>query len=186
MMTIGNFEHAAHALQVHRPDAAVGFSRISSPRHARACPAFDLRMCAEATDLIMERRARCGRARAKHRGRNRDPRRSDRRLRRPPFDDCANARDLKAEDFGAPMDVMWFRISRKESDPRRGRRSYRKRPNAGDAQPQRLLAMRLCDSQRRRGEQYKATRPRCVSGKASATSRRSCATGWRRSTAGTR
>ena len=41
-----------------------------------------------------------------------------------------------SDDYGAPMDVMWFRLSRKPSRFRGDLRTYRGRPDDGDAQPQ--------------------------------------------------
>ncbi|HXP06789.1 MAG TPA: FAD-dependent monooxygenase [Stellaceae bacterium] len=39
------------------------------------------------------------------------------------------------ENLGAPMDVLWMRLSRKPSDPRADRRLRQFRPDDGDAQP---------------------------------------------------
>ena len=83
---------------------------------ARAFPAFDLRMCAEATDLLMEGGRVAGVRASTPDGpleiraaltMGCDGRHST--LRR-----CAG---LETESFGAPMDVLWFRITRKQTDP---------------------------------------------------------------------
>jgi 2-polyprenyl-6-methoxyphenol hydroxylase-like FAD-dependent oxidoreductase len=84
--------------------------------HAGRLPEFDLRMCTEATDLILEQdrvrgvRAKTPRGDAEIRADLTvacDGRHST--LRR-----CAG---FKAESLHAPMDVMWFRVSRKKDDP---------------------------------------------------------------------
>ena len=84
--------------------------------HAKLFPGFDLRMCAEATDLIFDDEQVAG-VRAK-----------------TPDDEIEIYADLtvgcdgrhstlrerakfNAENLGAPMDVMWFRMSRHHSDP---------------------------------------------------------------------
>ncbi len=84
--------------------------------HAKRYLGFELRMEAEATDLILED-GRVAGARAKT---------SDGELQiRADLTVACDGRHstlrerggLKAEDLRAPMDVMWLRISRNESDP---------------------------------------------------------------------
>jgi 2-polyprenyl-6-methoxyphenol hydroxylase-like FAD-dependent oxidoreductase len=85
-------------------------------KHGKRYPGFDLRMEAEATDLIIENDRVMG-LRAKT---------SDGELAiRADLVVGADGRHstvrdkggLKSEDLGAPMDVMWFRMPRKRSDP---------------------------------------------------------------------
>ena len=79
-------------------------------------PTFDLRMKAEATDLIEEGGRVVGLARQRRRTAN---------CRSAPISwSAADGRHstvrekagFKSEDYGAPMDVLWFRLSRKASD----------------------------------------------------------------------
>ena len=55
---------------------------------------------------------------------------------------------LKSDDYGAPMDVLWFGLPRKASIARY-LRPHRSRPAHGHARPRQLLAMRLCHSKGR-------------------------------------
>ena len=83
--------------------------------HGRRYPSFDLRMRAEATDLIEEggRIAGCARTR-----------RTARLDVRADLVVGADGRHstvrekagFKCDDFGAPMDVLWFRLPRKDTD----------------------------------------------------------------------
>jgi 2-polyprenyl-6-methoxyphenol hydroxylase-like FAD-dependent oxidoreductase len=114
-VTIGHFEH----LPVYCKFVALmpqwDFLNFIADR-AERFPSFDLRMRTEATDLILED-GRVAGVRAKVSNGNLeiradlvvacDGRHSTLRQRA----------GLQADDLGAPMDVMWFRISRKESDP---------------------------------------------------------------------
>ena len=50
---------------------------------------------------------------------------------------------LTVEDIGAPIDVLWFRLSRQDRRHRGNLRPHRGRPDDGHAQPRRLLAVRL-------------------------------------------
>jgi 2-polyprenyl-6-methoxyphenol hydroxylase-like FAD-dependent oxidoreductase len=84
--------------------------------HARKCPAFTLLMNALATDLIHENGKIVG-ARATVEGSSREIRadlvvRADGR-----HSNLREATGLKVDDIGAPMDVFWFRLSRRPSDP---------------------------------------------------------------------
>jgi 2-polyprenyl-6-methoxyphenol hydroxylase-like FAD-dependent oxidoreductase len=83
--------------------------------HGKRYPTFDLRMQAEATDLI-EEGGRIGGVRAKTRD-------GALTIRADLVVGCdgrhsmvRGAAGLKGEDYGAPMDVLWFRISREASD----------------------------------------------------------------------
>jgi 2-polyprenyl-6-methoxyphenol hydroxylase-like FAD-dependent oxidoreductase len=84
--------------------------------HASRYPGFDLRMCAEATDLVIDNERVAGVRASTPAGEIEiradltvgcDGRHSTLRKRS----------GLKAENLHAPMDVMWFRMSRKKSDP---------------------------------------------------------------------
>jgi 2-polyprenyl-6-methoxyphenol hydroxylase-like FAD-dependent oxidoreductase len=83
--------------------------------HARRYPTFDLRMKAEATDLVEEAGRIVG-VRAKTPD-------SALTIRADLVVGCdgrhSTVREkagLKSDDYGAPMDVLWFRVSRKASD----------------------------------------------------------------------
>ena len=83
--------------------------------HGKRYKTFDLRMQAEATDLIEENGRIVGLIAEDAGRRAHDPRRSRGRLRRTPFD-RARESGLQSEDYGAPMDVLWFRLSHKDGD----------------------------------------------------------------------
>jgi 2-polyprenyl-6-methoxyphenol hydroxylase-like FAD-dependent oxidoreductase len=84
--------------------------------HAKRHPEFDLRMCTEASDLILERDRVCGvRAKTAH---------GDIEIRADLTVACDGRHStlrrcagFKAESLHAPMDVMWFRVSRRKDDP---------------------------------------------------------------------
>ena len=84
--------------------------------HGKRYPTFDLRMDAEATDLIEEGGRVVGLRANTPDGALDYPRRSRGRLRRTPFDRAREGRACKANEYGAPMDVLWFRMSRKDND----------------------------------------------------------------------
>ena len=50
---------------------------------------------------------------------------------------------LKVEDIGAPIDVLWMRLSRATERRRRAARPHRRRQDLRDDRPRRLLAVRL-------------------------------------------
>jgi len=84
--------------------------------HARRYNCFDLRMRAEATDLILENDSVSG-LRAKTSD-------GELNIRAELIVACDGRHStlreragFKVEDLGAPMDVMWFRLSRKAADP---------------------------------------------------------------------
>ena len=84
--------------------------------HARRSACFDLRMGAEAFDLILENDSVSG-VRAKTSN-------GELNIRAELTVACDGRHStlreragLKVDDLGAPMDVMWFRISRKATDP---------------------------------------------------------------------
>jgi 2-polyprenyl-6-methoxyphenol hydroxylase-like FAD-dependent oxidoreductase len=84
-------------------------------RHGKRYPAFDLRMKAEATDLIEEDGRVVG-LRAKTAG-------DELMIRADLVVGCDGRHStlreragFKVDDIGAPMDVMWFRLPRNESD----------------------------------------------------------------------
>jgi 2-polyprenyl-6-methoxyphenol hydroxylase-like FAD-dependent oxidoreductase len=114
-LKIGDFEHLpAHCKFIALMPQWDFLNFIAA--HAARYPGFDLRMCAEATDLVHENGRVIGvRANAPE-GEIEiqadltvgcDGRHST--LRR-----CAG---LTVENLDAPMDVMWFRVSRKTTDP---------------------------------------------------------------------
>ena len=117
---------------------------------------FDLHMSAEATDLIEEGGRIVG-LRAKTPD-------GTLTIRATLVVGCdgrhSTVRDkagLVSDDYGAPMDVLWFRVTRKASDDSRHLRPHRSRQDDGHARPRRLLAMRLRHSEGRHRPQ---SRPR--------------------------
>jgi 2-polyprenyl-6-methoxyphenol hydroxylase-like FAD-dependent oxidoreductase len=114
-VVVGHFEHLPAHCQFIALMPQWDFLNFIDD-HARPYAGFDLRMCAEATDLILD-----------------DDRVAGVRARTPqgPLEiraDLTVACDgrhstlreragLKAENLHAPMDVMWFRLSRKDADP---------------------------------------------------------------------
>ena len=116
---------------------------------AERYPSFHLKMQAEVTDLVMED----------------GPRRRVCSAETPdgPLDVradlvvgadgrhsmCASGPGLKVEDLGAPMDVLWFRLSKRPERRRADARPHPGRRGLRHARPRRLLAMRLCHPQRR-------------------------------------
>ena len=114
-LVIGHFEH----LPVHCKFIAMmpqwDFLDFLAD-HARRYPAFDLRMSSEAIDLLFDNDRVAGVRAATPDGEIEirgdltvgcDGRHSTLRQRA----------GLSVENLGAPMDVMWFRISRNDSDP---------------------------------------------------------------------
>ena len=115
---------------------------------ARRYPTFELRMEAEATDLVEEGGRIVG-VRAK------TPE-GALMIRADLVVGCdgrhSTVREragLEGDDYGAPMDVLWFRMSRKASDSAGHVRPHRSGQAHGHARSRRLLAMRLCHSKRR-------------------------------------
>ena len=120
--------------------------------HGKRYPTFDLRMNAEATALIEEGGRVVGAAR-NHAGGPADIRADSSSGATVGIPRYAQA-GLESDDYGAPMDVLWFRLPRKASDePTRS--GISRRADDGHARPRRLLAVRLCHSERRI-EQVKA------------------------------
>jgi 2-polyprenyl-6-methoxyphenol hydroxylase-like FAD-dependent oxidoreductase len=83
---------------------------------AKTYPAFDLRMCAEATDLLTDN-GRVAGLRA-----NTPEGMLD--IRAPLTIGCDGRHStlrtrasLQSDNFGAPMDVLWFRVARTQNDP---------------------------------------------------------------------
>src|ERR1700737_1958473 len=56
---------------------------------------------------------------------------------------------LETIDLGASMDGLWMRLSRRPPDPEQTSGADRRRQDACNAQPRGLLAMRICDRERR-------------------------------------
>ena len=56
---------------------------------------------------------------------------------------------FESDDYGAPMDVLWFRMTRKKQRQHGYFRPYRSRQAHGHARSRRLLAVRVCHSKRR-------------------------------------
>jgi 2-polyprenyl-6-methoxyphenol hydroxylase-like FAD-dependent oxidoreductase len=113
-VVIGHFEH----LPVHCKFIALmpqwDFLNFIA-QHARRYPTFDLRMCAEATGLIEENGRIVGVRAATANG--------ELEVRADLTVGCDGRHStvraeagLESDDYGAPMDVMWFRLSRKPDD----------------------------------------------------------------------
>ena len=151
---------------------------------AAALPGFTLLRSTEVTDLL---RGTGGRVDGVRRGRpgrrGRGARPAHRRLRRP----CVGRTGrlgLRPVEFGAPMDVLWFRLPREPDDPadvgvpdRRGRPDDLHRPR-------RLLPVRLRHRQGRLRRDSRG-RPRRPAASASSGGRRSSPTGSRNCAPGT-
>jgi 2-polyprenyl-6-methoxyphenol hydroxylase-like FAD-dependent oxidoreductase len=114
-VVVGDFEHLpAHCKFIALMPQWDFLDFIAA--HAAQYPQFDLRMCTEATDLILEYDRVCGvRAKTPH---------GDAEIRADLTVACDGRHStlrkcagLKAENLHAPMDVMWFRTSRKKDDP---------------------------------------------------------------------
>jgi 2-polyprenyl-6-methoxyphenol hydroxylase-like FAD-dependent oxidoreductase len=114
-VVVGHFEH----LPVHCKFVALmpqwDFLDFIAD-HARRYSCFDLRMRTEATDLIVENDGISGVRATTPDG--------DLTIRAKLTVACDGRHStlreragLKVEDLGAPMDVMWFRISRQQTDP---------------------------------------------------------------------
>jgi 2-polyprenyl-6-methoxyphenol hydroxylase-like FAD-dependent oxidoreductase len=113
-VVIGHFEH----LPVHCKFIALmpqwDFLNFIA-QHARRYPTFDLRMCAEATGLIEENGRIVGVRAATPNGELEV--RSDLTVGCDGRHSTVRAEaGLESDDYGAPMDVMWFRLSRKPDD----------------------------------------------------------------------
>jgi len=114
-LTVGDFEHLpAHCKFIALMPQWDFLDFIAA--HAGQYPGFDLRMCAEATDLVLK----TGKV---HGVRAKTPRgeievHADLTVgcdgRHSTLRQCAG---LKVESLHAPMDVMWFRVSRTKTDP---------------------------------------------------------------------
>ena len=123
-----DFTPSADALQIRRADAAMGFSQF--PRRARqALPDFRSAHAGGGDRSDRGGRPRRRAARQDAGRRADDPRRSRRRLPTAGIRRCARRPGFKSEDYGAPMDVLWFRLSRK-AERRAPTRSAMSRPAA--------------------------------------------------------
>ena len=127
---LADFSHLPDAGQIHRPDAAMGFSQFSG-RQGEALselPADDERR-GRRPYRRERRRPRCHRQdagrTAHHQGR------SDDRRRWPPLD-RARQGGLMPKNIGAPMDVLWFRA---DAPRRRSQRNLRPRRQWPDSRP---------------------------------------------------
>ena len=110
--------------------------------HGKRYKTFDLHMSAEATELIEEDGRVVGCA----------PKTPDGTLtiRADLVVGCdgrhSTVREkagFKSDDYGAPMDVLWFRVTHKADDEHRHLRPRRGRQDADHARSRRLLAVRL-------------------------------------------
>jgi 2-polyprenyl-6-methoxyphenol hydroxylase-like FAD-dependent oxidoreductase len=129
-LVLGNFEHLpAHCNFIAMMPQWDFLDFIAN--HARRYPGFDLRMCTEATDLLFDDGRVAGVRATTPDGRIEvradltvacDGRHSTLRERA----------GFRVESLGAPMDVMWFRVSRKTEDPGEF---------VGDVQSGRMLVM---------------------------------------------
>ena len=114
------FQPAADRATVHRLHAAMGFPRLSRRARRARCPASAAACSAEATGLI-EADGRVAGVRAERR---RTASRSAPICASAPTAGtrrCATAPGFAVEDLGAPIDVLWFRLSRDRPAIRRQR-----------------------------------------------------------------
>ena len=133
----------ADALQVPRADAAVGLPRLPRRAGARAIPTFELRMQAEVDRADRGGRPRRGRAREDARRRRRRSAPISSSAPTAGIRSCASGPASQVDDLGAPIDVLWMRMSRRAGDPEPGARLRRERPHPRDARSRRLLAVRV-------------------------------------------
>ena len=116
--------------------------------HGKRYACFDLRLRTEATELIEEGGRVVG-VRAKSPDGELDIR-ADLVVgtdgRHSTVRQCAG---FQVDSLGAPMDVLWFRLSRRGRRRGRDLRPCRGWPHVHHAQPHRLLAVRLCHPQGR-------------------------------------
>jgi 2-polyprenyl-6-methoxyphenol hydroxylase-like FAD-dependent oxidoreductase len=85
--------------------------------HARRYPGFDLRMCTEAVDLILDDAGRVVGVSATSPDGPLDVRADLTVACDGRHSTLRRRAGLSVEDLGAPMDVMWFRLSRGHDDP---------------------------------------------------------------------
>ena len=159
---MADFSHLPVRTQVHRDDAAMGLPQLSRRQGASAIRASISSMNAEATGLIEEDDRVVGVKARRADGPLDDRRRSRRRRRRTRLGPAQGARASSVEDLGAPMDVLWFRLprhARATPDETQGR--FDTGRIFVDAQPRRLLAVRLRHPEGRRRKGARA-RARCV------------------------
>ena len=79
---------------------------------------------------------------------------------------------LPKKDLGAPIDVLWFRLPKEKTPDQRDRRARSARDARRRDRPRRLLAVRLCRPEGRRGrdqaEGHRCVPQRCRAGRAGA------------------
>ena len=110
-------------------------------------PGFHLKMQAEATDLL-EENGRVAGVRAKTPAGQLEVR-ADLTVGADGRHSLVRERaGLEVVSLGAPMDVLWMRLSRRATDPGQTPGAVRRRQNPGSPQSRRLLAGRLCNPQR--------------------------------------
>ncbi len=114
-IVVGHFEHLpAHCKFIALMPQWDFLNFIA--KHARSYPGFDLRMCTEATDVILDNERVVGVWAKAPEG--------DVDIRADLTVGCDGRHStlreragFKPENLRAPMDVMWFRMRRKKSDP---------------------------------------------------------------------
>ena len=132
----------ADAGEVRRLHAAMGFPRFPrrSGKALSDVPPADADR-GHRPDPRRRPHGRRDRARPGRRAGDQCP--TDHCRRRPPLHACATRRVSRSIDRGAPMDVLWLRLSKSPNDPGADARPHRRRPHLHHAGSQRLLAMRL-------------------------------------------
>ena len=114
---IADLSRLKREISLHRLHAAMGFSQFPAREAASSFRSLKVMMSTEATDLIQDGGKVIAACTANDAGRrDRDQRRSDHRLRRPPFDRAAERAGLAVEEIGAPMDVLWFRAGKRADE----------------------------------------------------------------------
>ena len=139
---VADFTHLPTALQIHRLHAAMGLSQFPC-RAGQRYP--DFRPADAGRGDRPDRRGRTRRRRARDDAGRRRSRSAPTSWSAPTagIRRCASAPASPSTNLGAPMDVLWMRISRRPDDPRPDARPFRRRPHAGHARSRRLLAVRL-------------------------------------------
>ena len=138
-VTPGRFHAPAYPLQIPRPHAAVGFSEFHCRDSGQTYPSFHLKMQAEVRELIEEGGRVVGVQAQTPEGALEI--RADLTVGADGRHSMVRERaGLEVLNLGAPMDVLWMRISRHPTDPGQTFGRFDTRKNSGFPQPRRVLA----------------------------------------------
>ena len=114
--TIGDFTPPAHRLQIHRPDAAMGFPGFPGAARPKQFPNFHLLMETEATDLLAQGDRIAGVLATGPDG-NIDIRAGLTIAADGRHSILRDKSGLPLQDLGAPFDVLWLRLPVEKGDP---------------------------------------------------------------------